>query len=90
MQKNLVSSRVRVGHLQSNSSQPIGELATSGWASLWYYSSAPVQIYPLAEVSMGLCVVLELSTHTGIPFLSLSFSAAVTKEDSPVTSHKNL
>ena len=43
MQKNLVSSRVQVGHLQSNSSQPIGELATSGWASLWYYSSAPVQ-----------------------------------------------
>ena len=71
MQENLVSSRVRVGHLQSNSSQPIGELATSGWASLWYYSSARVQIYPLAEVPMGLCVVLELSTHTGIPFNNL-------------------
>lgn len=71
MQKHLVSSRVRVGHVQSNSSQPIGELATCGWASLWYQSSAPVQIYPLAEIPMGLCVVLELSNHTGIPFNNL-------------------
>ena len=63
-----------MGHLQLNSSQPIGELATSGCASLWYLRSAPVQIYPLAEVPMGLCVVLKSSAPIQVfPLMILNY-----------------
>ena len=87
MQKSLVSSRVRVGHLQSNSSQPIGELATLKWLGLFVVLElSPCTNIPLIEVPIGpcevlevklvevlrvYCVVLERIPCTGIPFNDL-------------------